>query len=326
MLYLTYDATRHQDGAGAQLLRIVAAFLSSVYFGIEYHHTPLAKIGYTGWLCAISNTPDLEAIIQYNTLFSLPCSSPLVFDEVLTADSVAIHDIVSLKEKARTTDENILLKLTYPIFLINERPEILLCQPNLSVLSWPRRILPTACIRIGVHIRRGEILIFDTATRYTPNTYYAALMRGLVKLLEENSITFEFHIHTESVTTPTSFSTTGDLAYLGNTEHIVVPEVFSEFDGIPCIHWHINERAIDSFTDLSTADVLIISVSAYSYLAAIMNLTAIVFYTPRMCHPPHPSWIVVTNADFIVEQYAEIIKKHCLRMVDADTTRDALCS
>ena len=244
MLYITYDATGHQDGAGAQILRIISAYILSKYYKIGYIHTPIYAIGNYGLLCLEQKKEDKSQIERYNALFELPSD--------ITLES--IHEIISIKSIDDDTikryinmarSRHILLKVVYPIFGIDSNPNILHESPSLP-LKWPNRS-NHPFIRIGIHIRRGDILLIEKEIRYLPNQYYIAIMRALSTILKE--IPYEFHIYTENVTKPIHF-TSDFRSDLSGVDTIIEPDTYHEFKEFNSIHWHINTDPIDSFIDL----------------------------------------------------------------------------
>ena len=328
MLYLTYHSKRHQDGAGAQLLRIISAYLVSVYYSVGYYHTPLSSISNYGLLCLEEKKEDKEQINRYNLLFCLNSTSSIEnFDEIIEMDSVDDFMICSLKERA--TSKNILLKITYPIFLINSNPSILnLCSSlhSLSSFSWlETNALKTKCIKVGVHIRRGDILLIEKEIRYLPNEYYINIMRNLMIYFKEASIPYEFHIYTENVTKEIQF-TSDYRSDLQGVQTTLNPETYEEFNEIDNIVWHINTDPVDSFVELCNSDLLLISISAFSYLAGILNRKAIVFYPLKSHHPPHSSWIIIDSVNKLENNKGRIVS-HCNeRLVKTDLPPIKYCS
>jgi hypothetical protein len=328
MLYLTYHSKRHQDGAGAQLLRIISAYLVSVYYSVGYYHTPLSSISNYGLLCLEEKKEDKEQIERYNQLFCLISTTSIhEFDEIIEMDSVDDSIICSLKERA--SNKNILLQITYPIFLINSNPSILNVSSelqSLSSFSWlERKEVKTKCIKVGVHIRRGDILLIEKEIRYLPNEYYINIMRNLMIYFKEASIPYEFHIYTENVTKEIHF-TNEYRSDLKGVQTTLQPDTYEDFNEIDNIVWHINTNPIDSFVDLCNTDLLLISISAFSYLAGILNRKAIVFYPLKSHHPPHSSWIVMDSVNKLENNKGRIVL-HCNeRLVKTDLPPITYCS
>ena len=296
MLYITYDAISHQDGAGAQLLRIVSAYLISKYYNIGYIHTPLLHIGNYGLLCLEEKKEDITQIIRYNKLFNFV--SDTINNNV---NIIKLHSIDSriIEYKNNAIDKDILLNVLYPIFEINSNPDILTIT-NAVNFSWLETKI-NSTLKVCIHIRRGDILLIEKDIRYMNNSYYINIMR---QLQQKINIPFEFHVYTENVTKPTTF--TSEYRYdLVGVNSMLEPDSYNEFNEFNVI-WHINTDPVDSFVDLCNADILIISISAYSYLAALLNKKAIVIYPIRYSHPPKKEWIVLDNENSIIDKFTEL--------------------
>ena len=60
---------------------------------------------------------------------------------------------------------------------------------------------------------------------------------------------------------------------------------------------------------LATADILVMSKSSFSYLAAILNVTGIVLYHP-FWHYPLADWLVTKqNGDFAMAQFEKQLQR-----------------
>jgi hypothetical protein len=76
------------------------------------------------------------------------------------------------------------------------------------------------------------------------------------------------------------------------------PEMNSldDFDVIPNLRKFVNGDPIEALEAMATADLLMMSRSSFSYVAAILNAEGIVIYHP-FWHSPLPEWIVATEND-----------------------------
>lgn len=305
MLYITYDATKHQDGAGAQLLRIVSAYLLSRYYNIGYIHTPLATISNFGLSYLEQKKEDTAQIERYNTLINFQSDIDRSdIHETIHLNSV--NDTIIHDYKQQTMDKHVLLNVVYPIFGINNNPSILNATNHIH-LNWLTNMATKPKIHIGIHIRRGDILLIEKEIRYLPNSYYINIMKELQLIL--SNIPFEFHIYTENVSKPILF--TSDFRSDLNGVHAVLePETYEEFNEFTNIVWHINTDPIDTFIELCNSDILVISKSAYSYLAAVLTKQAIVIYPPKSHHPPKHTWIDMTHMNALYNN-RDSINKHC---------------
>jgi hypothetical protein len=67
-----------------------------------------------------------------------------------------------------------------------------------------------------------------------------------------------------------------------------------EFEEIPNLRKFINGDPIKALEGMCTADVLIMSRSSFSYVAAILSKQGIIIYHP-FWHSPLPEWVIATE-------------------------------
>jgi hypothetical protein len=124
---------------------------------------------------------------------------------------------------------------------------------------------------VAVHIRRlgnfeHENNRFRPLTHDTPNSYYFNIM-NLIRSKHKNK-NLRFHIYSQ-----------------GSLDN------FKDLQSNDTI-FHLNEKVLDTFTDLLFADILITSVSSFSYMAAILSKNNQEVHYLQFWHPPLSNWIV----------------------------------
>jgi hypothetical protein len=287
MLYISYDNNKHNDGAGAQLLRIVSAYLIAKYYNIGYIHSPLTHISNYGLICLENKTTDILQVKRYNNLINFISDTHKHIDNIIELKEINSDIIKKYKENT----EDILLKVTYPIFCINSNPDILNLI-NCINFDWCNSVINTSNIKIGIHIRRGDILFIEKEIRYLDNQYYIRLMKQIDIIFKD--IPHEFHIYTENPTK--KFNVTDEYRDdLKGINTFIEPDTYEDFSEFNNIIWHINTNPVDTFIELCNSDMLITSISAYSYLAGILNKKAIIIQNKKMNSPPKKNCIVIEN-------------------------------
>jgi hypothetical protein len=131
-----------------------------------------------------------------------------------------------------------------------------------------------------------------------PNAYYVAVARNVACLLDALGLDFEIELWTEIP--ERNFIVQPDHHGIGNriSEPITIGPQMSrleDLDTLPNLVPRINGRAIDCMRQLATADVLVLSRSSFSFVAAILNRPGIVLYHP-FWHGAPSSWITVDPA------------------------------
>lgn len=302
MLYLTYDNTKHTDGAGAQIQRILSIYMIAKYYNIGYIHTPLYQLDYQGLKCLEENKPDILQIDMYNDLFKLEGTANALIDE--THEVSSITDNILMKYK--NADKNTLLKITYGDGLIDSNTSIFNESPKLNWIS----NIPSTPLNVAIHIRRGELYVVES-NRMLPNSYYINCMKSLKTLLDTNNIPFVFHIYTEVPTKSINITP----SHHGIMNRIKQPVTIKpednhleEFKCFESINYHINESPVNALIDLTNSDILLASRSSFSYVAAILKKKGVVLFHP-FWHCLSKSWIPVSSASDIINKKDLILSK-----------------
>jgi len=140
---------------------------------------------------------------------------------------------------------------------------------KLKELFWKnkdRNIFVNEKINVAIHIRRpnrhdNRILGTDT-----PLSYYINIIKNIIEKYKDKDLLF--HIYSQ-----------------GNKNQF---NIFENFN----INYilHLDEDVFLTFTQLVASDILVISYSAFSYCAALLN-DGTIYYIP-MVHPPCSKWVI----------------------------------
>ena len=284
MLYITYNNTDHADGAGSQIQRILTLYLCAKHFNIKYIHSPLLKLAYQGLKCLEENKSDDSQIQLYNKLIDLPSDIFVNIDNVYNV-KILSTDII---KKFYNCTTNVLLVCTY--CSVVDDGDVSLLKQKIH-FPWIETSLRTPII-IAVHVRRGELFVVDS-DRMLPNSYYVDIMNGLSQIMNYHAIPYEFHIHTECVTKETVI-TPEHHGILNRTEKDVIispsDSHLEDFHDIQNVVYRINENPIETFQELTNADILLASRSSFSYVAAILKRKGCVLFHP-FWHKLCSDWI-----------------------------------
>ena len=136
------------------------------------------------------------------------------------------------------------------------------------------RRFDTSRVHVAVHIRRmgnfeQENGRFRAGTHDVPNTEYLSIMNRIREEYQGRDI--EFHIYSQ-----------------GSIHN------FTELQSEQTT-FHLNERVLDTFTDMIFADVLVTCRSSFSYMAALLS-DNVVYYMP-FWHPPRSHWLRTDRYD-----------------------------
>lgn len=302
-LAFTYANDILMDGAGAQLQKMYSIYALSRFLDVSYVHSPLAAISYHG-LASVENNSGLPAITErYNAIFKIPSDfEPPVSAIVSTLPIADLHSLCRIKDHAKQSDEFHLVRIMSSHLITNKHPQMLQYAQALS----PFIAKSSPVFRLAIHVRRGDLLIFDSA-RMLPNAYYITTALKIINILRKLDISFVCELYTE-LASKTFLVTSGHYGIGSRLQEPVAmdPEEchIREFEVLPNLQKFINTDPIEALTSLATADLLIMSRSAFSYLPAVLNKKGIIVYVPFYSNPL-PEWIDATQQDSFEDKIME---------------------
>lgn len=295
-LVLTYSNTAFTDGVGAQLHRIYGIYAISRLLGVPYLHSPITRVGYQGLAALEANAADPAFHDEFNELFQIR-SDLLPATEFHTMNLWRIYPrlfqlLIALVDSGATGGKPGLARVVMPHGIADRFPDCYGVCKEISPFARPAQ--EAGVFRVAVHARRGEQVVLDSV-RVLPNLYYINVARNVARVLDALGLAYQIELWAEIPTR--EFTVYPD--HHGINERIsspvfVTPEMYSldEFDVLPNLVRCVNGKAIDCMRGLATADVLVMSRSSFSYVAAILNRDGAVMYHP-FWHSAPSSWITV---------------------------------
>ena len=274
MLYLTYNNTAHMDGFGSQLQRMLSVYCVAKETGAAYIHSGFHDIQYQGLKCLEENKTDDEFVATANRLFKMEGVDAVPsFDEVVLVDYLT-RDVLD-KWLSAAADKSVLLRITYAHRLLDAEPEIFRHAPAFPWVSpYPRvSAYPRQPIQIAVHIRRGELFLVDS-DRMLPNEYYYEVMKQLHQMFSKSNQSHQFTIYTEQPTKRTEVSPQHPGIWNRfEANKVISPEQtdLSMFMNIPNTRFKINTDPFETFIEMVNSDILVCSLSSFSYTAALLK-------------------------------------------------------
>jgi len=287
---------------GAQLQRIYGTYAVSRLLGAHYLHSPLFRVDYQGLSALEENVNDPSYHHAFNELCWIDSDVPPtdIFRtmEVANLTTEVLDGFATVPGKPGGDEDTWLLKLTLPYGIADRFPDCYdVCKEISPFSSVPRRGRP---LRVAIHIRQGDLMVVESH-RMLPNDYFVAVAQRVGDALDAVGVAYGMELHTELPTR--EFTVTPE--HVGINGQIDAPVVVNlemssldEFSVLPNLELFVNERAIDCLRKLATADILVMSRSSFSYLAAILSRNGVVLYHP-FWHSGPSSWIPVgANGDF----------------------------
>jgi hypothetical protein len=314
-IWLTYDSQMKQDGAGAQIQRILGAYTVAASLNFGYIHTPLAVIGYQGVQALEKGVGDAGLVGRWNAAISLSDSGSTlckggeigrnVPEGAIAADGCRhvyvtkpSYDELGTFARLHCSGAPLVVHMLHASGVLDVQPARGR-HPRLSfgeVFPWLHVAPQTERIRVAVHVRRGELFVVDS-DRMLPNSYYIAICKSLAAVFDQLRLPYIFEIYTEQVSQ--NITVTND--HHGIVGRLSAPTVIDpksthleDFDVLARKEMLVNLDALESFQRMATAHVFVMSRSSFSYAAAsLVDITrGIVIYYP-FWHQPLPGWTVV---------------------------------
>ena len=302
-LGVTYLNSKLTDGAGAQLQRIYGVYAISRLLNLQYVHSPLCRVDNQGLAALENKTQDKQLIHRYNELFAIPSDiDPPENCVVREFEYFNLRIYDKLRQEAEARQAFILAKILMPYVITDSYPRS---------YNYVNAISPffrdsSPVIRIAVHVRRGD-LAATAAERILPNSYYINVALRISSTLDLLGVDYVFELHTELP----------DKAFLDKCEHVIAdglsePFMFDpsadrleEFEQIPNLEKFINRDPIETIRKMATADVLVISRSSFSYLAALLNRNGIIIYHD-FWHSMLEDWVRAdTSGQFSAREFTD---------------------
>ena len=124
-------------------------------------------------------------------------------------------------------------------------------------------------INVAVHVRRPNKCDVRVQGTDTPDEYYIQCMKVIQEKYKQEKKECLFHIYSQGE-----------------------EETFQAYKQFP-VKFHFQDDTFATFNGLVFADVLILSQSSYSYVAALLS-NGVIIYKP-FWHPPRKHWFTLSN-------------------------------
>lgn len=311
---VTYDSEEMNDGAGAQLHRVLGIYALSRAIGARYLHTPVQNILYRG----VPGTfdPDQTKILAGLQRLA-PLSSDADVERLVARARVVKATTFSLSEhhrEAGTRERPTLFKVAYPFKVVDRVPAYWRASQR-AIPSLQRR---GDALKIAVHIRRGDIH-FVEKHRLLPNSYYMGVLESLITICRSIGRSYAVDIFSESMPTGTTLRPEDFAPGMGHQSFVVSGDLdnFSEFDSLGPVTYRFNEDLISTIRAMAEADVLVTSKSSMSVVAGLLQQTGIVLFHP-FWHSALPDWVITSpSGSFDTDHVTRLLRGPALAGSDS---------
>jgi hypothetical protein len=310
LVAITYANDWMPDGAGSQLHKMYSTYAVSRLLNVTYIHSPLIQLNYQGLAVLENNSPSQDIVSEYNKVFCIPSDIDLPKEFVIRdiePREVRPRTFRKLRKEATKKGIFILARLGLVLDIADEFTE---CYEAVKEIS-PFPFQPSSVIKIAVHVRRGELLVVDS-WRMLPNEYYLFVIKKIREILDSLDLNYVFELYTEL---PTKVFTVSPTHHgIGNriSDSIIVDpksNKIEDFDSVPNLKKFINTDPIETIQRMALANILIMSHSSFSYLAAILNVKGVKIYH-KFWHNPLKDWVISNNSGhFSKSKFIEKLKE-----------------
>lgn len=256
------------DGVGAQAHARLSTMLMAESLGLTYLHTPFRKISH-------NELNDNDWVEKWEGFLNIGAGKLSTHD---IAESLKEFTISHPSDFSYTYSENTLFVIRDCHFMANRHPnryERFKTQLENNYAMTAKdgydNGYETGKTNIAIHIRRGDVSKTDEPHRFTDNSRYVKLLDLVVTAIRNRGQEFSIHLFSEGA-----------------------KDDFGDFSHLP-ISYHLNENTFKTFHGLVSADILIMSKSSFSYVAALLS-KGVVIYEP-FWSKPLKRWVVAKDRD-----------------------------
>jgi hypothetical protein len=259
------------DGAGAQALSIISVQLFAQDCGFTYVHSPFKKIEHNYW-----NDPDWEA--QWEDFLGLGVGETSC--EQINISQLHSMKLAGISEIPTRSNSCVLYTVPHAHEYANLFPNAYLKILNKLSAKYTSKsklsysTYSTDKYYIAVHVRRGDINSNgEFSIRYTTNTSIIHMIECLIDNLKISGISASML----------------SLSIFSQGDRCDFSSILEEFEEVS-IDLHLDESPFATIHGLVEADILVMSKSTFSYLAALLSPGLKIY--DRFYHPPIKDWLV----------------------------------
>jgi len=250
----------YTDGFGSQFQTIIYAIIFCIRYGQQFIYTPLKQVEHN-YSDDVTFIERLEELMNIRSHFTNMKDLPPEIQKTVT-----LWDNSNIKSKF---DWKIQEVVTQDI--LNKIRNIFWGNKDINHFKNNKK-------NIAIHIRRpntvDETILdepqkqFHNYNRYNTDEYFLGVIQ---RIRDENKgIDLQFHIYSQ-----TNIRSNFD-CYINEDTQL-----------------HIDEDICSTFVGLAAADILVTSVSSFSYIAGFFNYGTVIYFP--FLHKPLPHWLMYTD-------------------------------
>jgi hypothetical protein len=305
-LALTYASSIKKDGVGAQAQRLLAIYSLAKFLGVGYSHSPIQDVAIHPLDPYQSQQDYAEFLIRLNNFFDLPNiglngSRALV---KITLEEISQLKLLKQLLTSIITGNRFEIAIVNPYLLVDLQPRIYdFARRDLIAQTDANGTHPTPGYKtIGVHYRQGVGgFVIQNGEKFPRELRIDYFLRAINLVLPDFSKeNVKLKVFSDVPASNTIFYPPADQMYLWtgtprfeNRSIEVISADLSAFKDIPGVDVEIfrGGDALEAIVQMQALDILILSKSSLSYVAALLAKNQKVIYPAGFWHPKHPGWI-----------------------------------
>ena len=304
-LYITYDNQELTDGLGAQALRIIGIYSIAQRYRIKYIHSPIRET-IEEFAHGITDEDDLLKLIdRSNDFFYLPSDSyDSFFDLEFRIRNLSFRLLARMLLRYKFSRKSVLLRVCLPFGITDRNPDIYKYAIEHLRIRNSQLLTQHAELKMVLHFRMGYGQTTQVSShvkpRFLPIEYYLSIIKvitekglnkGIDNLVIHTDLSNRRVLWMPSQKRLQQNISFGEDIFDGK---VIVPknDVYEMFKSVEGLNVSVEYCAdfLETFIEMVNSDILIISRSAFSYLAALFNEN-LVIYPSNHGHSPLTNWI-----------------------------------
>lgn len=302
-LIITYDDQKMQDGFGSQAIRLIGIYSICSFFKINYLHSPISVIGNRWELTGpdISEENYLKWLNFATEITNLGDSPQRIYkrQKIISEHNIGFKRLLSIAVLSviyRAFGVRLILRLTLPFGITDRIPKIwelgaVAIRNNLKKFDMGNEK------NLVIHYRTG----LNSPSKSRPqlsSIYYRDTLTSMASsaLIKLDSVTIHTDLYKEDINDKSSSNRVRDFLEFVDFCQNTFENVSIEF----------SSTILDTLRDMIKAENLVVSRSALSYFAGIVNSNRVI-YPPTHGHAKLPRWITGSNSPGALRSFHDSI-------------------
>jgi hypothetical protein len=252
------------DGGGAQIQARMSVIAFCKAMDLHYVHTPIQRV---------ERAAGKGDAARWEALFRLGMGEPSI--DNIAKPSLPLHAFLAAP---RRWQQPVVIQTPHLHPFTDAQPDIYAKIGDELRLKYAGKppVRTPSCLSIALHIRRGDVTLQAHPLRYTSDSKIRAAIGSVIRTIERSGYACQVAIYSEGV--EQDFSVILDCPF----------------------ELHLNGDPLDALQNMISSDILVMSKSSFSYVAALIHQGPVI-YEP-FWHRPMGHWHIMGSGGKIHEE------------------------